>query len=101
MNASKLANSSVQLEDSHVRVTRWDLPQGTSTGPHVHEFDYVVVPLTNGIMRVTLPDGQEQTNRLQVGVSYARPAGTEHDVRNDDPEAVSFIEVELLEHPQI
>lgn len=94
------ATSSVQIEGPHVRVTRWDLPQGASTGPHVHEVDYVVVPVSNGIMHVTLPDGQEQTNRLQVGAAYERPAGTEHDVRNDDPETVSFVEVELLEHPQ-
>lgn len=94
------ATSTVQLDGPHVRVTRWDIPQGASTGPHVHEYDYVVVPVSNGVMRVRLPDGREQTNRLQVGAAYERPAGTEHDVRNDDPQTVSFVEVELLDYPR-
>ena len=93
------ATSTVQIEGPNVRVTRWDLPQGSSTGPHVHEYDYVVVPVRSGIMHLTLPDGQEQTTRLEVGVAYQRPAGTAHDVRNDEPDTVSFVEVELLEHP--
>jgi hypothetical protein len=50
--------STVQVEDTTTRVTRWDLPPGACTGPHVHEFDYVVVPLTDSILTVTTPEGE-------------------------------------------
>lgn len=90
------ATSQIQIDDGLVRVTRWDIPQGASTGPHVHEYDYVVVPVSDGLMRVTLPDGTQVDNQLVPGTSYARAAGTEHDVRNDDPTPVSFVEIELL-----
>ncbi|WP_210424370.1 GNAT family N-acetyltransferase [Gephyromycinifex aptenodytis] len=93
------AVANVQIDSPRTRVTRWDLAQGTSTGPHVHPFDYIVVPLSSGLMRVTMPDGTQVQNQLVPGRCYARPAGTEHNVRNDDPEPVSFIEVELREHP--
>lgn len=96
MDAAAL--SAVQIDSPHVRVTRWDLPQGSSTGPHIHPFEYVVVPLSAGLMRVSLPDGTQMENHLVPGRCYSRPAGTEHDVRNDDPEPVSFVEVEQCEH---
>lgn len=94
------ATSTVQIDGPHVRVTRWDIPRGAATGPHVHEFDYVVVPVSDGVMSVTLPDGEELQNRISLGSSYQRLAGTEHDVRNDADATVSFVEVELLNHPR-
>lgn len=94
------ATSTVQIDGPHVRVTRWNIPRGASTGPHVHEFDYVVVPVSDGVMTVTLPDGQESQNPISLGHSYERVAGTAHDVRNDADETVSFVEVELLDRPR-
>ena len=33
---------------ARVRVTRWTFRDGDETGHHVHEYDYLVVPLTGG-----------------------------------------------------
>ena len=90
----------VQHETDRIRVTRWTLPNGVSTGRHVHHHDYVVVPLTAGRMTVIDAAGQSTHNELTPGVSYVRTAGTTHDVRNLDPALVDFVEVELLEDRQ-
>jgi hypothetical protein len=54
----------------------------------------VVVPLTNGTLRLETPDG-EKTAELRVGVSYARNVGVEHNVINANDHFLSFVEVEL------
>lgn len=89
----------MQVENTATRITRWDLPPGAHTGPHVHECDYVVVPLTDGILTVTTPEGERIEAPISEGGSYSRSAGVEHDVANLTSEPISFIEVELLEHP--
>ena len=92
--------ASVQVSGDRVRVTRWDLPPGSSTGPHRHEHDYVVVPVLAGRMEAVAQDGAVQVRELVPGESYARPAGVEHDVRNAGETLLSFVEVELLEPAQ-
>jgi predicted amidohydrolase/quercetin dioxygenase-like cupin family protein len=91
------SGGAVQHETDRVRVTRWTLPTGASTGRHVHQHDYVVVPLTAGRMTVVDDAGQGTQHELTPGVSYVRTAGATHDVRNLDPGLVDFVEVELLE----
>ncbi len=90
----------VQHETDRIRVTRWTLPNGASTGPHTHHHDYVVIPLTAGEMTVIDAAGQSIRHELTPGVSYVRAAGATHDVRNLDAALVDFVEVELLEGGQ-
>ncbi|WP_251092143.1 cupin domain-containing protein [Streptomyces sp. Caat 7-52] len=89
------ARASVQHEDERVRVTRWDFEPGQSTGHHVHEYDYVVVPVTDGRTDAIGPDGTVTTSQLKAGESYARPAGGEHEVVNAGTSALAFVEIEL------
>ncbi|MFF3314700.1 cupin domain-containing protein [Streptomyces sp. NPDC003035] len=89
------ARATVQHDDERVRVTRWDFEPGTSTGPHVHQYDYVVVPLTDGTIRILAPGGAEGTSELSAGESYARPAGAEHEVVNAGDAPLAFVEIEL------
>ena len=44
------AKSDVQVDTPEVRVTEWRLAPGSATGPHTHEMDYVIVPVTAGMM---------------------------------------------------
>jgi mannose-6-phosphate isomerase-like protein (cupin superfamily) len=90
------ARHAVQIENDDVRVSRWDLAVGASTGPHRHEYDYVVVPLTVGRMEITAADGERSAADLLPGRCYHRPAGVRHDVRNDGAVTLSFIEVEVM-----
>lgn len=94
------AHASVQHEDQRVRVTRWDFEPGTRTGRHVHEYDYVVVPVVDGRISVLSPDGSAIESQLRAGESYARPAGAEHDVVNTGGSWLAFVEIELKQTPE-
>ncbi|ROQ63719.1 cupin domain [Streptomyces sp. 840.1] len=89
------ARASVQHEDERVRVTRWDFEPGQSTGRHLHAYDYVVVPVTDGNTDVITPDGTATPSQLRAGVSYARPAGGEHEVVNVGTSPLAFVEIEM------
>ncbi|MET7664082.1 cupin domain-containing protein [Streptomyces sp. NPDC005373] len=89
------AKPSVQHEDEQVRVTRWDFEPDTRTGRHVHEHDYVVVPVVEGRISAFAPDGTVTESQLRAGESYARPAGGEHDVVNTGGTWLAFVEIEL------
>ena len=89
------ANSDTQLDNDEVRVTEWRLEPGSATGHHRHEMDYVIVPVTNSDMTIVAPDGSRSIAKLQIGKSYFRKAGVEHDVLNETKDAIVFLEVEL------
>jgi quercetin dioxygenase-like cupin family protein len=89
------ATSISQIQNERVIVTEWRFAPGAETGHHVHGHDYVVVPLTSGTLKLEEPTGTRSV-RLEVGASYARPAGVAHNVINDNPYEFRFVEVELI-----
>jgi len=91
---SEAARASVQVDTPEARVTEWRLPPGSAIGHHRHEHDYVVVPITDGVMTVISASGSAQ-NPIKLGQSYFRKAGVEHDVRNDTTREIVFIEIEI------
>ena len=95
MSEHKPADSTRLIENPRTRVTRWHLAPGTATGYHRHEYDYVIVPLTDSPMKLVEPAG-ERTIQLEAGVPYFREEGVEHDVINPGDQDIVFIEVELL-----
>jgi quercetin dioxygenase-like cupin family protein len=90
-----LASSDLQVETSEVRVTEWRLAPGAATGHHVHEMDYVIVPMTDSEMTVVSPGGVRSTAPMTRGKSYFRKAGVEHDVMNETASEIVFLEIEL------
>jgi len=84
-----------QVDNARVRVTRHRLVPGAHTGFHRHEYDYVVVPITDGRMRI-VEGGKESLADLTSGQAYFRQAGVEHDVFNGGDRELIFVEVELL-----
>jgi beta-alanine degradation protein BauB len=89
------ATSISQIQNDRVIVTEWRFAPGAETGHHVHGHDYVVVPLTSGTLKLEEPTGTRSV-RLEIGASYARPAGVAHNVINDNPYEFRFVEVELI-----
>jgi beta-alanine degradation protein BauB len=87
-----------RLETEAVRVTEWQFAPGAETGHHRHNYDYVVVPLTGGTLRLVEPDG-ERTATLAAGIAYSRKAGVEHNVINAGDQYLAFVEVELMDRP--
>jgi quercetin dioxygenase-like cupin family protein len=88
------ATAHPQVETDRVIVTEWRFAPGAETGHHVHAHDYVVVPLTTGILRIEDSAGTRDA-QLQAGVSYARPKGVAHNVINANPYEFRFVEIEL------
>jgi mannose-6-phosphate isomerase-like protein (cupin superfamily) len=84
-----------QVDNARARVTRHRLVPRAHTGFHRHEYDYVVVPITDGRMRI-VEGGKELLADLTSGHAYFRQAGVEHDVFNGGEHELIFIEVELL-----
>ena len=89
------AKSDVQIDNDEVRVTEWCLAPGAATGHHRHEMDYVIVPVTDSDMTIVAPDGSRSVAKLQIGKSYFRKAGVEHDVLNETKDEIVFLEIEL------
>ena len=44
----KQAKANVQIDNERIRVTEYSFNDNEETGFHVHQFDYIVVPQTNG-----------------------------------------------------
>jgi quercetin dioxygenase-like cupin family protein len=52
------AEATTVVDNEQVRVTTWTFgADGDTTGWHLHENDYIVVPVTGGTFAVTAPDG--------------------------------------------
>lgn len=88
------ATAHPQVETDRVIVTEWRFAPGAETGHHVHAYDYVIVPLTTGRLRVEEPEGVREVE-LQAGASYARPKGVAHNVINANAFEFRFLEIEL------
>lgn len=84
----------VQVDNDRVIVTEWCFAPGAETGHHVHGHDYVVVPMTTGILRLVEPGGTRDV-QLTAGVSYARGVGVAHNVINANDYEFKFIEIEI------
>lgn len=84
----------VLIDNDRVRVTEWRFAPGAATGWHRHEYDYVVVPIMNGTLRLE-ETNETRESELTLGIPYFRPAGIEHDVINANDYEFAFIETEI------
>ena len=87
--------SEVHVDMPAVRATAWRPTTGSTTGHHIHEMDYVIVPVTSGEMTIVVPGGERSKAPLAVGKSYFRKAGVEHDMLDATATDVVFPEIEL------
>ncbi len=88
------AKHTVLIDDERVVVNRFDFGPGDETGHHVHSMHYVIVPLTDGRLRIEDDTAGELFVDLTLGVPYSRPKGVSHNVFNDTADALSFLEIE-------
>ena len=90
-----MAKSKIMIDNSRVRVTKWIFDPGDETGEHIHEYDYVVVPMRDGILKIINEDDSVTLSELKKGVSYFREKGVNHNVINQNKFRYSFIEIEI------
>ena len=86
----------LKVETGRVKVTEWRLPPGDAIGHHIHEYYYVVVPLTGGELTIVDPAGNSTKFATEAGGAYARHKGVEHNVINLSDKEIRFTEIELL-----
>ena len=85
---------SQQINNDRTVVTEWRFAPGAETGWHTHEMDYVVVPMTDGVLMLEMEEGNK-TATLVAGQAYFRKAGVRHNVINGGDKELVFIEVEI------
>ena len=90
-----MAKSKIMIDNSRTRVTEWKFEPGEETGQHIHEFDYVVVPMEDGVLKIINEDGSTTFSKLKKGISYFKKKGVNHNVFNNNKFPYSFIEIEL------
>jgi beta-alanine degradation protein BauB len=88
----------VQVDNETTIVTEWRFAPGAATGWHRHGYDYVVVPMTSGRLRLKSTEG-EHLAELVAGKPYYRNAGVEHDVVNANDFEFVFVEIEYKDRP--
>ncbi|MEK9671094.1 MAG: cupin domain-containing protein [Rhodospirillaceae bacterium] len=89
------ATPTVFIDNDRTRVTEWRFAPGAATGWHRHEYDYVVVPMMDGNLKLVNGDGGETNAELKAGVPYFRNVGVEHDVINANDFEFAFTEIEI------
>jgi beta-alanine degradation protein BauB len=89
------AQATTHFDTDAVRVTTWTFRDDDATGHHVHEYDYVIVPVTGGRFEVIEHDGTAREMVQEAAAPYQGHAGTSHDVVNRSGRAATFIEIEL------
>ncbi|MCP4454226.1 MAG: cupin domain-containing protein [Planctomycetes bacterium] len=91
---SEKANMTVKLDNERVLVKAWRFRPGQETGWHCHEYDFVVLPQTDGRLHLVTKEGEGHRD-IVAGSCYMRSAGIEHNVTNVSDHDVVILDVEL------
>ena len=91
-----MAKANVLINNDKVKITEWSFEIGGSTGHHIHEYSYIVIPMLDGELRIVDKDNNETISKLTKGGAYYREKGVEHNVLNNNNNPYSFIEIELI-----
>ena len=91
----KSAKAEVQIDNKNIKATQYSFKPGEETTFHKHEYDYVVVPITDGKLLLIGKDGKKTFASLKKGVSYFRKAGVKHNVINAGDSNLTFVELEI------
>ncbi|MBD1147535.1 cupin [Pelagibacterales bacterium SAG-MED31] len=91
-----MAKPTVLIDNEKTKVTEWFFEVGDSTGMHVHEHDYVVVPMLDGELKILDKNNNETISKLTKGGAYYRDKGVEHNVFNNNEFPYTFIEIEII-----
>jgi len=87
------AKHSVLIDDERVVVNRFEFGPGDDTGHHVHSMPYVIVPMTDGKLRIEDDEAGEIFSDLKTGAPYSRPGGVSHNVYNASDAPLVFLEI--------
>ena len=81
-------------DNDRVRILRYTLAPGASTGWHTHLTDYVIVPYADCRVRVETRTATTEAE-MWKDKPYFREKGVEHNVTSVSAEPFSFLEIEV------
>ena len=84
------------MQNEKAIVTEWSFDVGDSTGHHIHKYNYVVIPMLDGELKIIDKNKKKVISKLTKGGVYYREKDVEHNVFNNNNFPYSFIEVELI-----
>ena len=84
-----------KIDNNIVKISKYTLKPKDSTGFHHHDLDYVIVPITDGKLKLIDTNKTETFATLKAGEPYFREKGVEHNVINIGIKTLVFIEVEI------
>lgn len=84
------------LENKRVKINKIILKPSEATGHHFHDYDYIIIPMTDGNLVSVNAKHKKTKFTMEKGVPYFRKAGVEHNVINTGENILEFIEIELL-----
>ena len=91
-----MTKANVLIDNDKVKVTEWSFEIGDSTGHHIHEYNYIVIPMLDGELKILEKNDIETISKLSKGGAYYRDKGVEHNVFNNNDFPYSFIEIEII-----
>ena len=91
-----MAKPNVLIDNKKIKVTEWFFEVGDSTVMHIHEYDYIVVPMLDGELKILDKKNNEKISKLTKGGAYYRDKGVEHNVFNNNEFPYTFIEIEII-----
>ena len=94
------AKATQHANDSRSRTTTWAFADGAETGQHVHEFDYVVIPVTGGSFHVVDATGETHDMHQEAGLPYVGTKGTAHNVIHQRGSAATIVAAQREETSQ-
>lgn len=94
MGAPDLADVVVVEDGDRIRIVRYTLAPGQSTGWHRHAHDYVIVPYADCRVRVETTEGVIEAEMWRDR-PYFRGKGVEHTVTSLMEAPLSFLEIEI------
>ena len=93
---SNQAKCELLSEDSRSKTWRWSFESGQETGMHIHEYDYIAIPISGGDFTATMASGEVLEFAQVAGTPYQRLVGVHHNVCFVGEGTASFVEVEFL-----
>tara|TARA_Y100001970_G_scaffold223252_1_gene274826 strand:+ start:1424 stop:1705 length:282 start_codon:yes stop_codon:yes gene_type:complete len=88
------ATSLILIENDHIRITKWHFLPNQSTGTHLHEFDYIVIPTKSGTLNV-IENLNVNQSELYLNQPYYRTKGITHEISYTGTDYMEFIEIEI------
>ena len=70
-----------EIDNNKVKVSKFTLSPNGSTGFHVHTLDYVIIPITDGKLKLINKNKKETYATLKAGDPYFRKKGVYYSYR--------------------